>query len=138
MRLISTISRHQPQATPVEAKRILARTESQPLRDIATVMMKVSQNLYAETLLKAAGLPASGTGTTQAGRAAVLETLREWKLDERSLVMLDGSGLSRYDYVTANLIASILERYAHRRSASRRVHGHAGRSPARTERSRTG
>ena len=40
----------------------------------------------------------------------MLETLREWKLDERALVMLDGSGLSRYDYVTANLIASLLER----------------------------
>ncbi len=93
-----------------QPKRVLARTESQPLRDIAAVMMKVSQNLYAETLFKAAGLAAGGAGTAQAGRAAVVETLRQWKLDERALVMLDGSGLSRYDYVSANLIASILER----------------------------
>ena len=100
-----------PEATTaVQSKRVLARTESQPLRDIAAVMMKVSQNLYAETLFKAAGLAAKGAGTAQAGRTAVLETLREWKLDERALVMLDGSGLSRYDYVTANLIASLLER----------------------------
>jgi D-alanyl-D-alanine carboxypeptidase/D-alanyl-D-alanine-endopeptidase (penicillin-binding protein 4) len=90
-------------------RRELARSESQPLRDIAAVMMKASQNLYAETLLKAAGT-AGGSGTVQAGRAAVLDTLREWKLDEQSLVMLDGSGLSRYDYVTARLISSILER----------------------------
>ena len=90
--------------------RVLARTESQPLRDIGAVMMKVSQNLYAETLFKAAGLRAKGAGTAQAGRTAVLETLREWKLDERALVMLDGSGLSRYDYVSANLIAASLER----------------------------
>jgi D-alanyl-D-alanine carboxypeptidase/D-alanyl-D-alanine-endopeptidase (penicillin-binding protein 4) len=102
-----------PPAPPAraESKHVLARTESQPLRDIATVMMKVSQNLYAETLLKATGLAASGAGSSEAGRAAVLETLREWKLDERSLVMADGSGLSRYDYVTADLIASILERF---------------------------
>ena len=99
-----------PPPPAAQPKRVLARTESQPLRDIATVMMKVSQNLYAETLLKAAGLAAAGAGTAQAGRTAVLETLREWKLDEKSLVMLDGSGLSRYDYVTASLIASILER----------------------------
>ena len=92
------------------ARRPLATTESQPLRDIAAVMMKVSQNLYAETLLKATGVAASGAGTAQAGRTAVLETLRQWKLDEGSLVMLDGSGLSRYDYVTARLIASLLER----------------------------
>ena len=99
-----------PAAASVQPKRVLARTESQPLRDIAAVMMKVSQNLYAETLFKAAGLAAKGAGTAPAGRTAVLETLREWKLDERALVMLDGSGLSRYDYVSANLIASILER----------------------------
>ena len=96
--------------TAAHSKRVLARTESLPLRDIAAVMMKVSQNLYAETLFKAAGLAATGAGTAQAGRTAVLETLREWKLDERALVMLDGSGLSRYDYVTASLIASLLER----------------------------
>ena len=97
-------------ATAGVSMRVLARAESQPLRDIGAVMMKVSQNLYAETLFKAAGLRAKGAGTAQAGRTAVLETLRDWKLDERALVMLDGSGLSRYDYVSANLIAAILER----------------------------
>jgi D-alanyl-D-alanine carboxypeptidase/D-alanyl-D-alanine-endopeptidase (penicillin-binding protein 4) len=97
-----------PAGTPGPATRVLARIESQPLRDIAAVMMKVSQNLYAETLFKAAGRAVKGAGTAQAGRTAVLETLREWKLDETALVMLDGSGLSRYDYVSANLIAGIL------------------------------
>lgn len=97
-------------STAGQPARVLARTESQPLRDIAAVMMKVSQNLYAETLFKAAGRAVNGDGTAQAGRTAVLETLREWKLDETALVMLDGSGLSRYDYVSANLIAGILGR----------------------------
>ena len=97
-------------ATAGPATRVLARSESQPLRDIAVVMMKVSQNLYAETLFKAAGRAVTGAGTADAGRTAVLETLRDWKLDERALVMLDGSGLSRYDYVSANLIAGILSR----------------------------
>jgi D-alanyl-D-alanine carboxypeptidase/D-alanyl-D-alanine-endopeptidase (penicillin-binding protein 4) len=92
------------------ATRVLARTDSPPLRDIAAVMMKTSQNLYAETLLKAAGRAVKGEGTAEAGRTAVLETLREWKLDETALVMFDGSGLSRYDYVTANLIAGLLGR----------------------------
>jgi D-alanyl-D-alanine carboxypeptidase/D-alanyl-D-alanine-endopeptidase (penicillin-binding protein 4) len=99
-----------PPATPEPALRVLARTESQPLRDIAAVMMKVSQNLYAETLFKAAGRAVKGAGTADAGRAAVLETLRDWKLDESALVMFDGSGLSRYDYVSANLIAGLLGR----------------------------
>ena len=49
-------------------RRMLARTESPPLREIAPVLMKVSQNLYAETLLKAAGAAGGGIGTVQAGR----------------------------------------------------------------------
>ena len=91
-------------------RRVLARTESPPLGDIATVLMKVSQNLYAETLLKAAGAVAGGVGTTASGRAQVAAMLRDWQIDDRALVMADGSGLSRYNYVTANLLTAILAR----------------------------
>ena len=85
----------------------LFESQSPPLREIATVMMKVSQNLYAETLLKWAGMPVKA-GTVQAGRDVVRDTLREWKIDDRALVMSDGSGLSRYNYVSANLLTDIL------------------------------
>jgi D-alanyl-D-alanine carboxypeptidase/D-alanyl-D-alanine-endopeptidase (penicillin-binding protein 4) len=95
---------------PTRERRVIARTDSPPLGDIAAVMMKVSQNLYADTLLKAIGVRATGTGTAAAGRDAVLAVLREWKLDEASLVMADGSGLSRYNYVTAELITGLLDR----------------------------
>jgi serine-type D-Ala-D-Ala carboxypeptidase/endopeptidase (penicillin-binding protein 4) len=97
-------------ASPATDRRIIIRSESPSLREIASVMMKVSQNLYADTLLKALGAEVSGTGTVAAGRDAVLAALRDWKIDERSLVMADGSGLSRYDYVTAGFITSLLER----------------------------
>ena len=90
--------------------RVLVRWESPPLREIASVLMKVSQNQYAETLLKATGAVESGPAGAQAGRAAVLRTLREWQMDEHGLALTDGSGLSRYNYVTAALLASILER----------------------------
>lgn len=96
-------------ADPPE-RRVLVTTESPPLGEIASVLMKASQNLYAETLLKAAGAATGGLGTVPAGRAAVLSALRTWGLDERSIVMADGSGLSRYNYVTAELLASVLER----------------------------
>lgn len=99
-----------PAPSPAAVRRTLTRSESPPLREIASVMMKVSQNLYADTLLKALGAEVSGTGTVAAGRDAVLAALRDWKIDERSLVMADGSGLSRYDYVTAGFITSLLER----------------------------
>jgi PBP4 family serine-type D-alanyl-D-alanine carboxypeptidase len=74
--------------------------------------MGVSQNLYAETLLKAAGAARGGAGTTAAGRTVVQAALRAWAIDDRWLVMADGSGLSRYNYVTADLLADILIRMA--------------------------
>ena len=92
------------------SRRVLARTESPPLREIAGVLMKVSQNQYAETLLKSLGTDAEGVGTVQAGRATVLRVLREWQMDEQALMLFDGSGLSRYNYLTAELLAKVLER----------------------------
>lgn len=91
-------------------RRVLATAESPPLRDIAGVLMKSSQNLYAETLLKAIGAAAGGLGTTAAGREAVLRMLDEWGFDRDMLVMADASGLSRYNYVTAELLTGILAR----------------------------
>jgi PBP4 family serine-type D-alanyl-D-alanine carboxypeptidase len=81
-----------------------------PLRDIATVMMKVSQNLYAETLLKTVGAAKKGLGTTENGRAVVREILAGWNIPESTYVQADGSGLSRYDYLTAEMIVTILSR----------------------------
>jgi serine-type D-Ala-D-Ala carboxypeptidase/endopeptidase (penicillin-binding protein 4) len=95
-------------ASPPDRPTII-RSESPPLREIGSVMMKVSQNLYADTLLKALGA-VNGIGTVMAGRDAVLAALRDWKIDERTLVMADGSGLSRYNYVSADFITALLER----------------------------
>ena len=41
-------------------------------------MMKVSQNLYAETLLKAVGAAKAGLGTAENGRRAAAATLDAW------------------------------------------------------------
>jgi D-alanyl-D-alanine carboxypeptidase/D-alanyl-D-alanine-endopeptidase (penicillin-binding protein 4) len=101
-----------PAGAPVAMpqRRVLARIESPPLRELASVLMKVSQNLYAETLLKAAGAASGGPGSARGGRAAVQAALRRWNIDDRYLIMADGSGLSRYNFATARLIADVLER----------------------------
>jgi len=90
-------------------RRVLATRTSPPLRAIATVMMKVSQNLYAETLLKAAGRVTGGLGTIAAGREAANATLKAWGVGGEAYVMADGSGLSRYNYVSAAALTTILE-----------------------------
>ncbi len=93
-----------------DTRRVLVQSQSPPLREIATVLMKVSQNLYAETLLKAAGAAKGGLGTTEGGRIATRTLLSSWGVPQSTYVQYDGSGLSRYDYLTANLIVTILER----------------------------
>ena len=91
------------------ARQVLATTPSPPLREIATVLMKVSQNLYAETLLKTLGSARHGLGTFEGGRRAVNATLAAWGIPEDGHVIADGSGLSRYNYVSAGMLATILE-----------------------------
>jgi serine-type D-Ala-D-Ala carboxypeptidase/endopeptidase (penicillin-binding protein 4) len=95
---------------PDHAWRVLARTESPPFREIAAVLLKVSQNLYAESVLKSLGVATSGHGTTAAGRTAVHAVLERWRLDPSALLMADGSGLSRYNYASPALLVGILER----------------------------
>jgi D-alanyl-D-alanine carboxypeptidase/D-alanyl-D-alanine-endopeptidase (penicillin-binding protein 4) len=88
----------------------IVRSESPPLREIGSVMMKVSHNLYAETMLKATGATAGALGTTDAGRAAARAIFESWGIPDDGYVLADGSGLSRYNYVTAESIVMLLER----------------------------
>jgi D-alanyl-D-alanine carboxypeptidase/D-alanyl-D-alanine-endopeptidase (penicillin-binding protein 4) len=94
---------------PTGDVRVLATTPSPPLREIAAVLMKVSQNLYAETLLKALGAARNGLGTAEGGRIAVRNTLAAWGIPRDAHVVYDGSGLSRYNYVTASTLTAVLE-----------------------------
>jgi D-alanyl-D-alanine carboxypeptidase/D-alanyl-D-alanine-endopeptidase (penicillin-binding protein 4) len=78
-------------------------SQSDPLSVLATTMMKLSQNQYAEAMLKTIG-----AGTAEAGRTAVKETLKAWNIDPAGLIQLDGSGLSRYSYITPETMTAVL------------------------------
>jgi serine-type D-Ala-D-Ala carboxypeptidase/endopeptidase (penicillin-binding protein 4) len=87
--------------------RTLVVDVSPPLRDIVDVMMKGSRNAHAEALLRAmdrSGRPATAEG----GFASVRETLARWGIDPDRYVARDGSGLSRYNFVTADMLAALL------------------------------
>jgi D-alanyl-D-alanine carboxypeptidase/D-alanyl-D-alanine-endopeptidase (penicillin-binding protein 4) len=94
---------------PAAPVRVLARMQSPPLWEIATVLMKISQNLYAEMLFKTLGRFAGTTGATGA-RTAVSDVLTAWRIPSDSYVLADGSGLSRYNYVTPEMLVTILTR----------------------------
>jgi D-alanyl-D-alanine carboxypeptidase/D-alanyl-D-alanine-endopeptidase (penicillin-binding protein 4) len=80
---------------------------SYPLSTLAFRLMKASQNLYAETFLKtlAARTPPASAAM---GRAVVQTAMLAWGVDTSELIVRDGSGLSRYDYVTPNALVTIL------------------------------
>lgn len=81
---------------------------SAPLSELATTMMKLSQNQYAEALLKTIGM-----GTAAGGRMAVQQTLQQWNIDPAGLLQADGSGLSRYNYITPGTMTAVLAHIAH-------------------------
>jgi D-alanyl-D-alanine carboxypeptidase/D-alanyl-D-alanine-endopeptidase (penicillin-binding protein 4) len=92
------------------SRRLIARRESAPLSALGAQFLKVSQNFYGEMFLKAIGRTPERPGTAASGRAAAREILGAWGITPDSFVMSDGSGLSRYDYVTADTIVTLLKR----------------------------
>ena len=87
--------------------RTIVAYRSPPLSALADRLMKASQNQYAETLLKTIGLSA-GAATAVNGRTAVQAILQPWGVAPSEVIQRDGSGLSRYDYVTPEALVTIL------------------------------
>ncbi len=86
------------------------------LASVLEVTNKRSQNFYAESLFKLLGARFCGEGSWEAGARVVADFLtREvgWSRDQFHVD--DGSGLSRYDWVTARGMTQLLEHMFHHR-----------------------
>jgi D-alanyl-D-alanine carboxypeptidase/D-alanyl-D-alanine-endopeptidase (penicillin-binding protein 4) len=92
---------------PSAALRSVDTYRSPPLSTLAVRLMKVSQNQYAETLLKTMS-PAGAPASALAGGVATQTLVEGWGVAPGALILRDGSGLSRYDYVTPEAIVTIL------------------------------
>jgi serine-type D-Ala-D-Ala carboxypeptidase/endopeptidase (penicillin-binding protein 4) len=100
-----------PAPPDVSRAETLISYSSPPLSQVGRVLLKVSQNLYAETLLKAIGRPADGgPATTREGRRVLQEVLQGWGIAPGEYLQADGSGLSRYNYLTPNVLVAVLTR----------------------------
>lgn len=83
--------------------------QSIPLKDILKTLMKKSQNLYAETMVRILGLSEFGLGSFDNGKKIVENVLEKFEVEPGSHSYKDGSGLSRYNYISPNQIVKILK-----------------------------
>jgi D-alanyl-D-alanine carboxypeptidase/D-alanyl-D-alanine-endopeptidase (penicillin-binding protein 4) len=99
---------------PVGPRRLLHLHESPPLREIGIRLMKVSQNLIAETLRARIGMASDvpDVDPLAAASGAYERTLATWGVPVEDVIVADGSGLSRYDYLTADALVAVLRRMA--------------------------
>jgi D-alanyl-D-alanine carboxypeptidase/D-alanyl-D-alanine-endopeptidase (penicillin-binding protein 4) len=110
-------------AAPVDsvaAVETLATLSSPPLSEILKALMKPSQNQIAEMLFRTLALDATGSGRADSASAVVQRQLAEWGVVPSEAVIRDGSGLSRYDYISPRTVVRILD--AMRRSPHFRVY----------------
>ncbi len=87
----------------------LASVESDPLATVLRWMDRVSDNFSAELVLKQLGTLVAEPGTTARGAAYVSQTLAAADVPLAGVRIVDGSGLSVLDRVTARELAALLE-----------------------------
>ncbi|HTT68458.1 MAG TPA: D-alanyl-D-alanine carboxypeptidase/D-alanyl-D-alanine-endopeptidase [Gemmatimonadales bacterium] len=83
--------------------------QSPRLDSVLVLLLKPSQNQIGETLLRTLGAQVKGVGSMDSGRAVVREVLAGFGVPPDAYVLADGSGLSRYNYVTPDAVARVLE-----------------------------
>lgn len=89
---------------------VLIEHQSPPFSQLLKVMMKISQNLYAETFTRTLGWAQNGIGSFENGHNIVENQLLTWGIPKKSYVYADGSGLSRYNYTNPRILTTILAR----------------------------
>lgn len=99
----------EPEGETPAGARTLAEHESMPLAEILVPFMKLSNNMHAEALVKAMGAEETGEpGSWSNGLEVVTGYMRSNGIDTDQLRLSDGSGLSRFDLVSADDISDLL------------------------------
>lgn len=91
----------------VPARQVLAEHDSPSLAETVRYLLKVSQNLHAECLLRTVAHEKTGIGSRKNGLNVEQQFLNTLGI-EKDAVFFDGSGLSRYDEVTPSGVVTLL------------------------------
>jgi D-alanyl-D-alanine carboxypeptidase/D-alanyl-D-alanine-endopeptidase (penicillin-binding protein 4) len=87
---------------------VLAELDSKPLPDVLRLMDVSSDNFIAELVLKEIGAEANGSGTTASGANVVMNVLAAAGVPLAGVRVVDGSGLSLDDRLTARALSALL------------------------------
>ena len=87
---------------------VLATLTSPTLDVIATRLLKVSQNLYAETFLRQLDATPNHQASVSGGETALRQVLEAFGVSRGAFTQSDGSGLSRYNLVTPTAFVQVL------------------------------
>jgi D-alanyl-D-alanine carboxypeptidase/D-alanyl-D-alanine-endopeptidase (penicillin-binding protein 4) len=99
--------RHSDDSAP---HRVVWSHDSEPLPDLLADLLQPSDNMLAETLLRALGArPPALIGSSADGIAFEKSWLRALGADADALAIEDGSGLSTYDRITPHVLVSVLK-----------------------------
>ncbi len=88
----------------------LAVRSSMPLSRLMVPFLKLSNNMVAETLVKAIGREKAGMGSWEAGLPVIERYAGRQGVPTGRLEMADGSGLSRENRTTAQDVSTILKK----------------------------
>ena len=89
---------------------VLVNHLSKPLSIAVYNTNKISDNLSAELLMKTVGAEIKGPpGTAEKGISVVHQFLEEIGVDSTAYELADGSGVSRYNVITPDLIINLLK-----------------------------
>lgn len=94
-------------ATPADAQ-LLTSKQSMPLKDLLIPFMKLSNNGHGEVLTKEMGKVINDEGSWDEGLQVIGDVITDFGVDEDTILLRDGSGMSHKNMIPANDLAELL------------------------------
>lgn len=94
------------------ARKTITTTFSPPLADLVYHTNQVSQNFYAESILRAIAWKENGFGSNSGAIDIIYSFWKAHGVDLRGICMVDGCGLGRMNSITTHQLVEMLRIYA--------------------------
>jgi D-alanyl-D-alanine carboxypeptidase/D-alanyl-D-alanine-endopeptidase (penicillin-binding protein 4) len=95
-----------------EGKKVITSNSSPSLSELVYHTNQVSQNFYAESILRGISWKKNGYGSTTASVSIIYNFWKAHGLDLRGVCMVDGCGLSRLNSITTHQLTEMLRVFA--------------------------